>query len=132
MPDVQICYTCLLADEEDVLLDRLKELALRRKVARVILDVDCKSEFDVRKAIGLRNAVLWESWLTPTGRDMQTIKAACDKLIADGYVVRSKKKDAQSIRHVESMLPQLKEKLFDPTALITHHVRLSSRLQDGC
>lgn len=53
MPDAHICYMCLLAGDEDVLLDQLKDIALRRKAARVILGGTCKAEADLRKAIGL-------------------------------------------------------------------------------
>jgi hypothetical protein len=74
------------------------------------------------------------------GHDMQTTKAACDELKAAGYVVRSKKKGSYGLHVPNAMISQLKEKLFDPAALITGHLQVplltqpldTVKFQDGC
>lgn len=52
MPDLHVCYTCLLGGKEEALLRQLKDMALGRKVARAVLGGTCHTEYEVSKAIG--------------------------------------------------------------------------------
>jgi len=60
-----------------------------------------------------------------SGRDLPSTKETCDALVREGSLVRKKEKKRQQLVIAESERAQFLDTLFDPAALITHHVSRS-------
>ncbi|KAF2770537.1 hypothetical protein EJ03DRAFT_335497 [Teratosphaeria nubilosa] len=117
IPKDHVCYQCLLGDEEQPLLENLKELAMRRRGMDFALMHGVKSSKQFAKDMGLE---IWQA--TPVYQHLKNMKYIVEASGSHkpGYSQTGKPLyvAARSGEEHEDMM----QKLFDPTLHIEHHV----------
>ena len=53
MSDTHVCYTCLLDDKEEALLEKLRDLTLKRRVAHALFTGTFKYEQELARTISM-------------------------------------------------------------------------------